>query len=102
MQAIFQFKYQKYLNILNRYKEPIIRLQAIVRGKFARRAFLTMKAAAILIQKAFKRHLHKKYYLIRLWRNYRKNLYKEEKLKIRELSKFGLVNFEAKDVKFYP
>jgi len=36
-----------------------------------------MKSAAILIQKAFKRHLHKKYYLIRLWKNYRKNLYKE-------------------------
>jgi hypothetical protein len=77
MQAIFQFKYQKYLTILNRYKQPIIRLQAIVRGKFARRTFLAMKSAAIIIQKAFKRHLHKKYYLIRLWKNYRKNLYKE-------------------------
>ena len=39
MQAIFQYKYQKYQAILNRYKAPIIRLQAIVRGKFARKTF---------------------------------------------------------------
>jgi hypothetical protein len=75
MQAIFQHKYQKYLAILERYRKPVLMLQAVVRGKFVRRTFLLMREAAILIQKAYRRHLRKKYYLIRLWRDYRKNLY---------------------------
>jgi hypothetical protein len=52
-------------------------MQAIVRGKFARRTLLVVKASAILIQKAFRRHLRRKYFLIRLWRDYRKNIYHE-------------------------
>lgn len=75
MKIIAQHKYLKYLKILNRYKAPIIKMQAIVRGKFTRTAFLLMKTCSILIQRAFRRHLRKKYYLIRLWRDYRKNIY---------------------------
>ena len=74
-QAIFLHKYQKYLAILNRFRRPIVKMQAIVRGRYARRAFLTMRDAATVIQKAFRRHLRKKYYLIRLWKDYRKNIY---------------------------
>jgi hypothetical protein len=59
------------------YRKPLIMMQAIVRGKFARRTLLVVKASAILIQKAFRRHLRRKYFLIRLWRDYRKNIYHE-------------------------
>ena len=75
MQAIFQHKFQKYLKLLNRYKNPIIKIQALARGKLVRRSYLTVKKAAIFIQKSFRRHLRKKYYLIRLWREYRKHIY---------------------------
>ena len=68
MKAIFHHKFKKFQNILNRYKKPIIMFQAVVRGKFARRTFILMKRCAILIQTAFKRHLRKRYYLIKLWK----------------------------------
>jgi hypothetical protein len=68
MKAIFHNKFMKFQKIFYKYKRPIIMLQAAVRGKFARRTFITMKRCAILIQRAFKRHLRKKYYLIKLWK----------------------------------
>jgi hypothetical protein len=94
MKIYFKYKYEKYIELLNRYKRPIIKMQAIVRGKFSRRAFLLMRASAILIQKAYRRHLKKKYYLIRLWRDYRKNIYLEEKLKAKETGKLGITGME--------
>jgi hypothetical protein len=75
MEILFKQKYQKFIVLLNRYKKPVVMMQAIVRGKFARRSFLLMKASAIVIQSAFRRYLRKKYYLIRLWRDYRKNIH---------------------------
>jgi hypothetical protein len=90
MQVIFRHKFQNYLKTLNKYKGPIVRLQAAVRGKLVHRTFHVVKNAAIFIQKAYRRHLKKKYYLIRLWKDYRKNIYTEEKLKARELSRLCL------------
>ena len=52
-------------------------MQAVVRGKLVHRTYHVVRDAAIFIQKAFRRHLRKKYYLIRLWRDYRKNIYNE-------------------------
>ena len=75
MKVLFHHKFEKFQSIFNRYKRPIIMLQAVVRGKFTHRTFITMKRCAILIQRAFKRHLRKKYYLIKLWKEYRKNIY---------------------------
>lgn len=75
LQAIFQHKFQKYLKILASFRDPIIKMQALVRGRLVRRTYITIKRAAIFIQKAYRRHLRKKYYLIRLWRDYRKNIY---------------------------
>lgn len=75
LQAIFQHKFQKYLKILASFRDPIIQMQALVRGRLVRRTYITIKRAAIFIQKAYRRHLRKKYYLIRLWRDYRKNIY---------------------------
>lgn len=68
LQAIFYHKFQKYLGLLKRYKDPVVKMQAMVRGRLVRRTYLVVKRAAIFIQKAFRRHLRKKYYLVRLWR----------------------------------
>lgn len=75
MEVIFQYKFRKYVTQLNKYKNPIIRMQAIMRGKLTFRTYQNVRKAAIFIQKAFRRHLKKKYYLIRLWRDFRKNIY---------------------------
>lgn len=77
-------------------------LQAAVRGKFARRTYIIMKRCAILIQRAFRRHLRKKYYLIKLWREYRKNIYNDERQKVRELGKLNAFPIEVTGVKYYP
>jgi len=95
-------KYQNYLKMINKYKQPIIKMQAIVRGKFARRTFIIMKRYAILIQKAYRRHLKKKYYLIRLWRDYRKNIYLEERMKVKEVGRIAVNVVNVDGVKYYP
>lgn len=77
-------------------------MQAIVRGKFARRTFIIMKRCAILIQKAYRRHLKKKYYLIRLWRDYRKNIYLEERMKAKEVGRIAVNIADVDGVKYYP
>lgn len=91
MQAIFQHKLQNYIKTLKSFKDPIVRMQAVVRGKLVRRTYLVVKAAAIFIQKAFRRHLRKKYYLIRLWRDYRKLIYADYQLEARELARLCLL-----------
>jgi len=58
-------------------------MQALARGRSARKMFLLMRKSASIIQKAYRRHLRKKYYLSRLWKDYRKNIYYEEKLKLK-------------------
>jgi hypothetical protein len=61
-----------------------------------------MKKCTILIQRAFRRHLRKKYYLIKLWREYRKNIYNDERLKVKELYKLNVHPVEIEGVKYYP
>ena len=65
------------MSVLKKYRQPVVKLQSLVRGKLVHRTYNVVKNAAIFIQKAFRRHLRKKYYLIRLWRDYRKNIYTE-------------------------
>ena len=78
-------------------------MQALVRGKFTKRSYLLMKSCAIVIQRAFRRFLKKKYYLIKLWRNYRKNIYVDEKLKMRELQQLSIDSIElSQQIKYYP
>jgi len=100
--VIFQHKLKKYVTQLNKYKTPIIKMQAVIRGKLTFRTYHNVRQAAIFIQKAFRRHLKKKYYLIRLWRDYRKNIYLEEKQKSREMSRLYLPKMEVENVKYYP
>jgi len=106
MKAIFHFKYLRFSENMNKYKKPVIKMQALLRGKFVRRVFILMKASAIIIQRAFRRHLRKKYYLIRLWKKYRKTIYDEKKSNIRELCKLNANYPETSnirpDTKFYP
>ena len=77
MKVIFDHKFKKFQRILQRFTRPIIKLQAVVRGKFSHRSYIVMKKCTILIQRAFKRHLRKKYYLIRLWEGYRKTIFSD-------------------------
>ncbi len=60
--ALFQHNYNKFREALNKYKMPIIKLQAIVRGKFLHRTFNIVKKSTLLIQKVYRRHLKKKIY----------------------------------------
>jgi len=75
MKIIAKKKYANYLNFLNRFRAPIVKMQAIVKGKLVHRAYNLSKQCAILIQRAYRRHLRKKYYLIKLWKDYRKKIY---------------------------
>ena len=70
--AIFCYKYFKFKQALNKYKWPIIRLQAIVRGKFLHRVYNKVKRSSLLIQKAYRQHLKKKFYLQKEWIEYKK------------------------------
>lgn len=102
LQAIFHHKLGNYLAILNGYRKPIVKMQALVRGRLVRRTYQLVKRAAIFIQKAYRRHLRKKYYLIRLWREYRKLIYTDERHKVREMGRLCLPNVPSEGVKFYP
>ena len=64
-----------------KYKKPVMKLQAIVRGKYLRKIFLQSKKSAILIQKAYRRHLNKRFYLERVWKKYKLNLNHCEEIK---------------------
>ena len=99
---LFKVKYRHYQRVLNKYRAPIVKMQALARGKFAHRAYNISRQCAILIQRAFRRHLKKKYYLIALWREYRKHIYVQEKLKGRELGRLGIECPELEHVKHYP
>ena len=67
-QVLFKVKYRNFQRVLDKYRRPIVKMQALARGKFAHRAYNMSRQCAILIQRAFRRHLHKKYYLIALWK----------------------------------
>lgn len=70
--ALFQHNYNKFKKALNLYKKPIIKLQAIVRGKFLHRTFNLVKKNALLIQRVYRRHLKKKFYLLKEWESYKR------------------------------
>lgn len=61
--AIIKFRFNSFKEMLMRYKKPIMKMQAVVRGRYLRRIFLQARKSAIIIQKAYRRHLHKKFYL---------------------------------------
>jgi hypothetical protein len=50
-------------------------MQAIVRGKLAHRTYKLMQNCAILVQRAFRRYLKKKFFLITKWKDYRRYIY---------------------------
>lgn len=56
------------------FKKPVIKLQAIVRARYMRRAYLKLKKSVLIIQKAYRRHLKKRFYLEKAWQDYKKNL----------------------------
>lgn len=64
--------------MLEKYKKPVIMLQAIVRGRYIRRTFLQIRKSAVIIQKAYKRHLRKKFYLNKIWEKAFKDLSQNE------------------------
>jgi hypothetical protein len=76
-------------------------LQAIVRGKFARKSYQLARNSAILIQNAYRKHLSKKYFLTKLWKDYRKNLFDEEKIKAKEIERLGVNSLKVRGVKYY-
>ncbi len=80
--ALFQHNYNKFREALNKYKKPIIKLQAIVRGKFLHRTFKMVKKSTLLIQKVYRRHLKKKFYLAKEWQTYRQVIQVNETKKI--------------------
>ena len=81
--AIIKFRYQAFKTLLMRYKKPVMKLQAIVRGRYLRRIFLQARKSALVIQKAYRRHLHKRFYVEKEWKKYKKNLKLCEEIKQR-------------------
>ena len=96
--AIVKFRVNAFREMLQKYKTPVVKLQAIVRARYMRKVFLQVRKSAIIIQKAYRRHLHKKFYLERLWKVYKNNLYEGERHKMIELIRLG-VNINLKETK---
>ncbi len=61
--VIFQHNYKKFELALRRYKKPILLLQSIIKGRYAYKTYNLIKKNTIIIQRAYKRHLKKKFYL---------------------------------------
>lgn len=72
--AILKSRVQGIKDLLELHKKPIIKLQSIIRRRYTQRAYLKVKKCAIIIQKAYRRHLHKRFYLEKIWQKYRSNL----------------------------
>lgn len=73
--AILRSRVQGIKDLLQMHKKPVIKLQSIIRRRYTERAYQKIKKSAIIIQKAYKRHLHKRFYLQKIWQKYRSNLY---------------------------
>lgn len=65
-------------------------MQALLRGRLTFKTYTLLKNCTIVIQKAFRRYLRKKYFLIKKWRDYRKYIFYDEQLKMKELSQLGV------------
>lgn len=102
MKCISIHKFTKFHEKLNLYKAPIIKMQALVRGKLAFRSYYLTKNCAIVIQKAFRTYLRKKYFLIKKWRDYRKFIYSDEHLKMKEFLQLGIQIKKIEKIKYYP
>ena len=87
--AILKLRLIAFKQLLDTHKKPIIKLQAIVKARYLRRTYLKIKKSVIIIQKAFQRHLHKKFYLEKAWEKYKNNLVMNEQEKIHELLTIG-------------
>lgn len=72
--AILKSRVQGIRDLLEMHRKPIIKLQSIIRCRYTQRAYLKVKKSTIIIQKAYRRHLHKRFYLEKVWRKYRNNL----------------------------
>lgn len=83
MNVIFINKYNKFLKKLNRYKKPIIKMQAIVKGRLVYNSYRLIKKSVIIIQKQFRNYLKRKYFLISRWLDYKKYIYYDERYKLR-------------------
>lgn len=73
-------------------------MQSIVRGRYLRKTFLKVRQSAVIIQKAYRRHLHKRFYLNQLWKNYKLKLNHNEDNKMRELMRLGVI-FSGEKIK---
>lgn len=102
MRMISAAKFKKFHQALSKYTKPIIKLQAIIRGKFAFRTYKIMKGCAIVIQKAFRSYLKKRYFLIGKWKDYRRYIYYDERYKLKELAQIGIDIKKIGKMKYLP
>ncbi len=72
--AILKLRLSAFKSVLDLHKKPVLKLQAIVKSRYLRRAFLKIRTSALIIQKAYRRHLQKRFYLEKAWRKYESNL----------------------------
>lgn len=61
-----------------------------------------MKGCAIVIQKAFRSYLKKKYFLIGKWKDYRRHIYYDERYKLKELTQLGINIKKIGKTKYLP
>ena len=81
--ALVKKRVNSFKELLYIYKKPVVKLQSIVRARYMRRVFLKVRKSALIIQKAYRRHLHKRFYLERLWKMYKQNLNEVENQKMK-------------------
>lgn len=94
--ALLRFRLNAFKELLHMFKKPILKLQAIVKARYLRRAYLRVKKSALIIQKAYRRHLHKRFYLEKAWKKYQENLSINEREKIEDLQRIGYTIKEGK------
>jgi hypothetical protein len=102
LKVISYHRYQRFAAKLDKYRRPIIKMQALVRGKLAFRTYILLKNCAMLIQNAFRSYLKRKYFLIKKWKDYRKYIFYDEHLKMKDLVQLGVPIKNIGKMKFYP
>lgn len=88
--ALFVHNYNKFRVALQKYRYPIIKLQAIVRGKFLHRVFKQVKKSTLMIQRVYRRHLKKRFYLQKEWEKFREVMRGNERQKVIDRQRLGL------------
>jgi hypothetical protein len=54
--------------MLQLYKKPIIKMQAIIKARYYRKTYLNLKTKIKIIQKTYRTYLNKKKYLSIMWK----------------------------------